>query len=319
MDIEPILNEELIIKYLCNDLSLVDKKEFETLLDNDDSFRDEFEKTKQIWDATSMPPYDDEQDWQNIKQRINFGKEKGQSPFYFLLRIAAVFIALFAISLGFWTYWNVPGHGRWVVFETGISADSIILPDESVVFLNRNSSLKFKNTFAGNERKVELTGEGYFEITQDSKKPFNVEIGTVSVKVLGTSFNVDGSRADGFVELNVTHGEVILKNSIEKINVKEGEWAVMGTKLIDRGIIKDPNFLSWKTGKLEFNNSTLQNAVQILTKHFYEIKSARINTSSDVLVTTRFKDCTLQEVLEEFSLHFEKNFALNNGILIISD
>jgi len=319
MDTEQLHSEDLIIRHLCNDLSSTEKKEFETLLDNDDSFRDEFEKTKQIWDAASMPPYDSEQDWQNIRNRINFEKQKEPSPLFFFLRVAAVLVVIFAVSLTLWTYWNVPGHGRWVVFQTGMTADSIILPDESVVFLNRNSFLKYKNTFAGNERKVELTGEGYFEVAQDLKKPFSLEIGAVTVKVLGTSFNVNSNREDGTVEINVTHGEVILKNSIEKIRVKEGEWAVMGTKLIDRGIIKDPNFLSWKTGRLEFNNSTLQNTVKILSKHFYEINNVQIDATSDVLVTTRFIDCPLQDILYELSLHFEKNFALNNGNLIISD
>jgi len=319
MDIEQLHSEDLIIRYLCDDLTPSDKKDFETLLDNDNSFRDEFEKTKLIWDVAAMPPYNEEQDWQNIKKRINFEEEKEPSPLYFFMRVAAILVVIFAVSLGLWTYWSVPGHGRWIVFETGMTADSIILPDESIVFLNRNSSLKFKNTLAGNERKVELVGEGYFEIAQDLKKPFNVEIGAVSIRVLGTSFNVDGNREDGIVELNVTHGEVILKNNFEKINIKEGEWVVMGTKLINRGIIKDANFLSWKTGKLEFNNSTLQNAVQILSKHFFEIKNVQIDASSDVLVTTRFIDCPLRDILDELSLHFEKNFALNNGVLIISD
>lgn len=316
---KPIYNEELIIRHLCNDLSSTDKEDFEALLDNDDSFRDEFEETKNIWDAAAMPPYDSELDWTNIKQRIDFNREKKNSGLSFLMKIAAAFIVVLGVSFGLWTYWNSPANGRWVVFETTMNPDSIVLPDQSVVFLNTNSSLKFKNVFAGNERKVELTGEGYFEITQDLKKPFNIEIGTVTVRVVGTSFNVDASREDGNIELNVTHGEVIMKNNSENINVKEGEWAIMGNNLIDRGIITDPNFLSWKTGKLEFNNSTLQNAVQILTKHFREINKAKINASSDVLVTTRFKDCSLPEILEELSLHFEKKFVLNNGILIISD
>ena len=311
--------EELIIRYLCNDVSSLEKNKIETLLKEDNSFREEFEKNRQIWNATELLTLDTEQDWKNIKQRISFSKEKTQSSVFFFMKIAAVLILVFSVSIGLWTYWNVPGNGRWLVFETGATADSVILPDKSVVFLNRNSSLKFKKTIFGNERKVSLTGEGYFEVAQDINKPFNIEVGDVSVRVLGTAFNIDGKRADGNVELNVTHGKVLFKNKSENITVKEGEWAVMGKKLIDRGIIDDPNFLSWKTGKIEFNNSSLDNVVKTLSKHFYEIKSAKFDKTSDILVTTKFTDCSLPEILEELSLLFEKKFVLKEGKLIISD
>jgi len=266
-----------------------------------------------------LQPSEIEEDWQKIRQRITFTKEKEQSLFLFMMKIAAAMIIVFGVSFGFWQYWNVPGQGRWIVYETGITTDSIVLPDESIVFLNRNSSLKFKNAFLGNERRVALTGEGYFEIKEDLKKPFSVEMGMVTIKVLGTAFNVDGTREDGAVELNVTQGKVLMKSNFEKTILKEGEWAVMGKKLIDRGIIKDPNFISWKTGKLEFNNSTLENVIQILTKHFQEIKTATVDSSCNILITTRFTDCSLQDILEELSVHFEKKIVLHHGKLIISD
>ena len=311
--------EELIVKRLCNDLTNDEQKEFDDLLESNEKFRDDFNNAKLIWETSSTIQYDADQDWQAIREKIGFDKIKPLSPLYFLTRIAAVIAVVFSISIGLWTYWNAPGQGRWIVFETGMSTDSIVLPDESVVFLNRNSSLKFKNAFAGKERRVELTGEGYFEIAHDQKKPFNVEIGTITVQVLGTAFNIDARKPDGTVELNVTEGTVSFNNNSEKIVVKEGEWAVMGKNLIDRGIIKDANFLSWKTGLLEFNNVTLKNAAQILKNYYPEIKSVRMETTSDILVTTKFSGCSLHDILEEFSLHFEKKFSLHNGNLIISD
>ena len=320
MNSEHLLYEELVIRYLCNDVSSSEKNTIETLLKEDKVFKEEFEKYRQIWSATELLTLDTEQDWKNIKQRISFSKEKTQSsPIFFFMKIAAVLIIVFSVSIGLWRYWNVPGNDRWLVFETGSTADSVILPDESVVFLNRNSSLKFKKTFFGNERKVSLTGEGYFEVSQDINKPFNVEIGDVSVKVLGTAFNIDGKRADGNIELNVTRGKVLFKNKSENITVKEGEWAVMGTKLINRGIIDDPNFLSWKTGKIEFNNANMENVVKTLSKNFHEIKSVKFDKSINILVTTKFTDCSLPDILDELSLLFEKKFVLKEGILIISD
>ena len=312
------IQEEVIIRYLCDELSSSEKEEFELLLNTDDSFRKKYGEIEFAWKMSAISSYNHEEDWQSIRNKIGFAEVKERSLLNFLVRVAAVFVLVFAVSAGLWVYWNVPGYGRWVVFETGAATDSIVLPDESIVFLNRNSSLTFRNAFAGDERKVALVGEGYFEVAHNEMKPFNVEIGAVSVKVVGTAFNLNATNSDG-IELNVTHGKVILENANSHVFVEEGEWAVAGSGLITKGIIKNPNFLSWKTGFLEFNNTSLHETVQILNIQFAEIDTFRVDTESDILVTTRFKELPLPEIIEELSLHFQKKFTLNDGILIISD
>ena len=315
---EKEIQEEVIVRYLCNELSTSEMEEFDLLLDTDDSFRKKYNEIEFAWKMSAISSYDHENDWQSIRNKIGFTEVKERSLLHFLVRVAAVFVLVFAVSAGLWVYWNVPGYGRWVVFETGASTDSIVLPDESIVFLNRNSSLTFRNAFVGDERKVALVGEGYFEVAHNEMKPFHVEMGAVSVRVVGTAFNLNATNADG-VELNVTQGKVILGNINSYVTVEEGEWAVAGSGLINKGIIKNPNFLSWKTGFLEFNNVSLHETVQILNIQFTEIDTFRIDTESDILVTTRFQESPLPEIMEELSLHFQKKFTLNNGILIISD
>jgi ferric-dicitrate binding protein FerR (iron transport regulator) len=303
---------------LCNDISPDEKREIELLIASDDAFREEFKAMEFAWKVSSMPPYKTKDDWQIIRKRIGFADSRHNSLFTSIMKVAAVFVLVFSVSAGLWLYWNIPGYGRWVVFETGTSADSIVLPDQSVVFLNRNSSLTFINAFSGKERKVALTGEGYFEVTP-GEKPFRVDVGIVSVKVLGTAFNLDGSRDDGSVQLSVTHGKVLFGKNKEQLTVKEGEWAVAGLQTLEKGIIANPNFLSWKTGLLEFNNINIKESVRILQEYFPEIKSVKINAKSDVTVTTSFKEMPLNEIIDELALHFEKKFELNNGILTISD
>jgi ferric-dicitrate binding protein FerR (iron transport regulator) len=312
-------NDDLIVRHLSGETSPEEKAQFESLLESNSSFRQLYREYQFIWEQSTLNGEAVERDWQLIRQRIGFSSHKQASPFAFLLRIAAVLTLVLSVSAGLWVYWNVPGYGRWVVFETGMVSDSIVLPDASIVFLNRNSSLKFRQAFKGDERKVALNGEGYFEVQPDKMRPFSVEVGPVSVKVVGTAFHVNASRNDGVVELNVTDGSVAFYNAHDEITVDKGEWALASEKAIGKGTAKNENFLSWKTGRLDFNKSSLNEIALALTQHFDEIKSYKIEEKSNILVTTRFKGESLEDITDELSVHFQKKFILDNGVLIISD
>ncbi|MFW5890530.1 MAG: FecR domain-containing protein, partial [Marinilabiliaceae bacterium] len=81
----------------------------------------------------------------------------------------------------------------------------------------------------------------------------------------------------------------------------------------------DTNFLSWKTGELIFSQASLASIAETLREHFDAIEKLELNTQSDVQVTTTFKDQSLQDILSELEMHFDKNFHLEEGVLTISD
>jgi len=93
-----------------------------------------------------------------------------------------------------------------------------------------------------------------------------------------------------------------------------------GDKVIGKGYAKDQNFLSWKTGVLEFNKASLKEIALALSRHFTEIESFEISgNQTDILVTTRFRSESLDDIIDELGVHFQKNFALENGVLTITD
>ena len=88
--------------------------------------------------------------------------------------------------------------------------------------------------------------------------------------------------------------------------------------ILGKGLIRDANFISWKTGLLEFNSATLREIALALNHHYPEINSVEIDEGSSILVTTRFENTDLKDVLEELSMHFQKKFIFNNGKLVIT-
>ena len=153
-----------------------------------------------------------------------------------LMRYAAVFLLAMVFSW-FWfgrgeqqapqTAGTSVSAGVSEVSVTYGSKTRIVLPDSSVVYLNSGSQLSYPPIF-DSERNVTLNGEGYFIVRSDSLHPFLVHTADVSVKALGTEFNVKAYPEEGSVETFLISGSVeILKKGHTKpiIELKPGEKA----------------------------------------------------------------------------------------------
>ncbi len=146
----------------------------------------------------------------------------------------------------------------------------IVLEDGSKVWLNAASSIRFPSYFTGNERKVEITGEVYFEVAKDAARPFKVEFNNAlgekgEVEVLGTHFNVNAYPDEENIKTTLLEGSVKVSKGSESVLIVPGEQANLsgGSPLAGKGItIKKDVVLSqvvaWKDGFFVFNNSDIK-------------------------------------------------------------
>lgn len=135
----------------------------------------------------------------------------------------------------------------------------VTLPDGSVVILNRETQLSYRENFGKYGRNVTLKGEAFFKITHDAENPFTVETENAKVRVLGTSFNVITNNDVNAVEVYVETGKVMVSDNTGEKNLTLDPGYV-GT--IDHGNAgkkpnEDPNYLSWNTGLLVYDGQTL--------------------------------------------------------------
>ncbi len=108
------------------------------------------------------------------------------------------------------------------------SSYQITLADGSRVWLNAGSSMTFPVSFPGNERRVILSGEGYFEITKNKNKPFLVDAGNGVVRVLGTEFNVRNYVDEPSEKTTLVQGLISLRAGPDSTILKPGHQAVLG-------------------------------------------------------------------------------------------
>ncbi len=210
-----------------------------------------------------------------MKKRIR--KQRIQRINLQLMRYAALlFIPLLITSLVLsYLHFGASSHEMQYA-EVNTSSGAIIryeLPDKSVVWLNSGSKLRYPITFKEGKREVELSGEGYFEVTADKNNPFFVKtpIG-LSVYVYGTRFNINAYDDENCVETVLEQGKVnvIVPGKRQEIKLIPGEGAVYdkSTHCISKSAMDIYEKTAWKDGKLIFRNTPLKDVLKRLSRHF---------------------------------------------------
>ena len=154
----------------------------------------------------------------------------------------------------------------------------VMLPDNTTVWLNAESTLKYPQHF-GKTRTVYLSGEAYFEVTKDAKHPFIVSTPEVKVKVLGTGFDVSAYPGDKQVKTTLVHGRVLAfhvnsNGDIEnKTILSPGEQSIfsIATKVFEVKKVNTNNYTAWKDGYLIFKDSPLMEVIKKIDR-WYNVK-----------------------------------------------
>ena len=150
----------------------------------------------------------------------------------------------------------------------------LTLPDGSRVWLNAASSIRFPSSFAGNERKVRISGEVYFEVAKDAARPFRVDVQTDAgdaeqIEVLGTHFNVNAYSEEPGVKTTLLEGSVKIKKANASQMLSPGQQA----SLTKNGITleQDVNLskvVAWKNGFFWFDHTDLQTLMRQVARWY---------------------------------------------------
>jgi len=152
----------------------------------------------------------------------------------------------------------------------------VILPDGSKVWLNSGSSLKFPQVFKTGERRVELTGEAYFEVAKNKEHPFVVKSPNQQVTVLGTHFNISAYENDNLTKTTLLEGAVLVAlDELQKRSDDSGYTVLSpGKQAISNGRnleVKNADLdeaISWKNGYFRFNDEKLNSVMQKIARWY---------------------------------------------------
>lgn len=150
---------------------------------------------------------------------------------------------------------------------------SLILADGSKVWLNAASSIRFPTAFVSNERRVEITGEAYFEIAPDPSKPFHVITDDIRVAVLGTHFNVNAYGDESVIKTTLLEGKIRINNGSSTAILQPGEQAqIKGPNKV--WVVKNvdvDDVIAWKNGLFSLKGTDVETLMKQIGR-WYDIE-----------------------------------------------
>lgn len=158
------------------------------------------------------------------------------------------------------------------------------LHDGTTVWLNARSTLRCPSQFVKGERRVELNGEAFFEVSKEKEVPFIVSTEKLDIKVLGTKFNVFAYKGRNEFNTSLVEGSVKVydsRNESEAISMNPNERVdLVGNKLVKRPLA-NMDFLLWKEGIYAFDDVTFDEIVKKL-ELYYDVTILVKNPNLDV-------------------------------------
>ena len=319
--------QELVAIYLSGDASLKEKELLETWIKESEANSREYEQFKNVFENAGF--YYKSKDfkvkpaWEKVHELILKDSAQNKSRtigLRMLLKYAAifVFIALFA-GLGYYYIQNkIPPNYEIAETVNKEIINELTLPDGTVVSLNSNTKLTYPKQFSRDIREVKITGEAFFDVKPDAKKPFVINAGKARIKVLGTSFNVSAYPESETVEVIVRSGKVqvskLKNNSTEKVLLTAGDKGILfnSSRELKKMVNTDPNYYSWKTQELIFNESKLTEVISTLEKTYHVKISLSEDELNDLLYTAHFTTQPIEYILEVITLTFNMDLSYQN-------
>ncbi|MDR2388325.1 MAG: FecR domain-containing protein [Tannerellaceae bacterium] len=271
--------DELMVRYLDGSASPEEETELLQWLGLSEENRNDFLRMQDLWllcDASS-----EKAALERFRNRMEgYAAPLPLPPRYRLpgwARTAGVL--LLCLAAGYGSAHLFPGkkHPVWNQLITAPdSKGRFVLPDGSVVWLNSNTKLSYPETFRGNERRVSLEGEAYFEVAENKQQPFVVDLDAAGLRIeaLGTAFDVAGYPTDSLVETVLVNGSLRIsgKTFPHDILLKPNQLLTYHkekkTAHLDKA--KAGLYIDWIKSRLVFDNDCLAD-IRISMEGWYNL------------------------------------------------
>ena len=248
----------------------------------------------EYWNALNVEPNDETYSaLERVNRRIGYSQKRiVMIPLYKKIgRVAAVLVPLIIVAS--YLYFASNQNDMVEISVAYGGQKHLFLPDSSEIWVNAGSTIKYPKNFNRKQRMVHLDGEAYFSVRRDETKPFIVQTEQLSVKVLGTKFNVKAYSSDDKSTTTLTSGKVeVATNRNDARILMPNEQLTFDYKSATMSVVEIPSNETngWVTGQLIFTNASFDEIIHTLERRFNVSVTAgkHFAETSDKLYTVKF-------------------------------
>ena len=271
--------EELLTEYFSGKLSEAGAQRLNELLQSDPLFQKRFEEMAKVRAKLFTPRFEQEKqaNYEALKARLNLPVSRnrrwlmGSKQWGFWAAAACLCVLLLSFTAYYFSRRPIAAEDPLPLYALQVpfgSRNKVQLPDGTTVYLNSGSMLEYSKSFSRHvTREVYLTGEGYFKVTKNAGKPFIVHTQELSIKVLGTVFNVRSYADDSVVRVTLLQGRVNISipsagdSSICLLPHEEATYQ-RSNHLFQKGEADVERAVSWLNGRMELSDASFGELVK---------------------------------------------------------
>ncbi|SMC59645.1 FecR family protein [Pedobacter africanus] len=190
------------------------------------------------------------------------------------------------------------------------------LPDGTKIWLNAASSLKYPAVFNGKQRRVELTGEAYFEVAKDKTHPFVVATDKQEVQVLGTHFNINSYADESVTKTTLLEGSVKVSSKGAERFLLPGQQSALRGNDLNVYLVDTEEAIAWKNGDFRFNEADLSSIMRQLSRWYNVDVSFEKKPTAELFHFTASRNISLADMQKIFEYN-GINFKIEGRMLIV--
>ncbi|MEQ9217182.1 MAG: FecR domain-containing protein [Cyclobacteriaceae bacterium] len=244
------------------------------------------------------------------------------------MKIAATFLLVAGLAFFFYTNLDLSKSQTslaesWMVkFNPKGRKSTIMLSDRTKVDLNAQSKIEYIDGFSPNKREITLTGEAFFDVQRDENRPFIINVNGITVKVLGTSFNIKGYPGDNYIQVAVVSGNVEVydisnNNYVNLVKDEVADYSYASGSFNKSQITDQEMIFGWRAHKLVFNDQDLYSIAEELSRWYgIEVQLEGIDMLNKN-VTGVYENASLREVLISLGHNYNFEFELDGKMVRI--
>jgi transmembrane sensor len=195
----------------------------------------------------------------------------------------------------------------------------LVLPDGSHIWLNASSSITFPVAFNAKERVVKITGEVYFEVAPDKKKPFIVKSKGQQVEVLGTHFNVNTYSDEPEIKTTLFEGAVRIRTASSlAITLKPGDQAILSKGVLTSGRPDLEEVIAWKNGYFMFEDEDIASIMRKVSRWYNVEVVYQGDLPQDKFTGTVDRYANISQILKKLQLTDKVHFKLEERRIIVT-